>query len=125
MDKIKERLTYSLLQMLDLDVTAVLKQFLEGETSVLFLLFRTGKSFSPSEIVKELSISKGRVATLLNSLYEKEQIDIKICSDDRRSFNVSITEKGMKVLSEKMMNADRYFDKLVLKLGEEKSNTLI
>ena len=125
MEDIKKRLTYSLLQMLDLEVAAVLKQFLEGETSVLFLLFRTGKPHSPSEIVNELSISKGRVTTLLNSLYEKGLIDIKMSEDDRRSFNVSITKKGIAVLLEKIEAADKYFDKLVLRLGEEKSNTLI
>ena len=125
MENIKKRLTYSLLQMLDLEVAAVLKQFLEGETSVLFLLFRTGKPHSPSEIVSELSISKGRVTTLLNSLYDKELIDIKMSTDDRRSFNVSITKKGMEVLLEKIEVADKYFDKLVERLGVEKSNTLI
>ncbi len=125
MEDIKQRLTYSLLQILDLDVAAVLKQFLEGETSVLFLLFRTGKPHSPSEIVNELSISKGRVTTLLNSLFDKELIDIKMSEDDRRSFTVSITQKGLAVLGEKMANADRYFDKLVERLGKEKSNTLI
>lgn len=125
MENIKEKLTYSLLKILDLDVTRVLKQFLEGEISVLFLLLRTKRSLSPSEITKELDLSKGRVATLLNSLYDKEQIEIQICPNDRRSFNVSITDKGMMVLMEKMKQADLYFDKLVRELGVEKTADLV
>ena len=125
MNEIKERLTVSLLKILDLDVTKVLKLFLEGEISVLFLLFRTQKTYSPTEIAKELDLSKGRVATLLNSLYDKGHIEIEMSASDRRSFNVSLTKKGLLVLSEKMMVADGYFDKLVNELGVKKTTDLV
>ena len=121
----KKRLNEALLKILQLDITNVLKQFLEGEVGLLFLLYRKNSTLSPSEIAKNLNLSKGRVASLINSLCDKEFIDVTISTEDRRSFNVSLTNKGLEYLQEKMNYADQYFDRMLTKLGEEKSNVLI
>ena len=121
----KKKLNEALLRILQLDITNVLKQFLEGEVGLLFLLLRSQRSLSPSEIAKNLNISKGRVAALINSLCDKEYIEVTISQEDRRSFNVSLTKEGYAYLKEKINYADLYFDKMLEKLGEEKSNTLI
>ena len=125
MNESKKRLNEALLKILQLDITNVLKQFLEGEVGLLFLLLRMNRSMSPSEISKNLNLSKGRVASLINSLTKKEFIEVNISHEDRRSFDVSLTETGFNYLKEKMNYADLYFDKMLEKLGEEKSNTLI
>lgn len=120
----KEKFTNSLLDILQLDIISSLKQFLEGEVGLLFLLYRKKESLSPKEIALEQTISKGRVAALINSLLDKEFIEVYISTTDRRSFNVSLSISGEAFLVEKMKYVDEYFTKMIKKIGEEKTNTL-
>ena len=120
----KEKFTNSLLDILQLDIISSLKQFLEGEVGLLFLLYRKKKSLSPKEIALEQNISKGRVAVLINNLLDKEYIEVYISTTDRRSFDVSLSKSGEAFLMQKMNYVDKYFTKMIKKIGEEKTETL-
>lgn len=124
MNNTKTNFTNSLLNILQLDIIGTLKQFIEGEIGILFLLYRKGISLSPKQISIEQSISKGRVAVLINSLIDKEYVEVSISTKDRRSFNVSLSIKGKSFLVDKMNYADDYFTKMIIKIGDDRTNTL-
>lgn len=125
MENTKDKLIDALMEVLQLDIIPILKQFIEGEISVLFLLYKKNTPLPPTMIAKYLNISKGRVTALMNSLKKKEYIQILLSDEDRRRFNISITETGKLVLKDKIKLADEYFEMMLSKIGEEKSNNLI
>ena len=80
---------------------------------------------TPKELSKVLGITKGRVTSLLNRLNEKKYIRISISSEDRRCFNVELTEAGMHELRPKMNRAEKHLKRVFEVLKEEKMNLLI
>lgn len=125
MEEQKNKLLNALSDVLQLDAIASLRVFLEGEVSLLFLLFQENKPLPPTEIAKKLNVSKGRVTALLNSLSDKEYIDIEVSNVDRRRFDVSLNLKGLEYLNEKRAEADKYFEIMIERIGKEKTDQLI
>lgn len=125
MKNLRNELIAALSEIIQLDAVSSLKQFVEGEVSLLFLLSQMEKPIPPTEIAKTLNISKGRVTALINSLKEKEYIDISISSEDRRKFDISLTDKGEIFLRQKRNEAEKYFDTMIERIGNEKSEQLI
>lgn len=125
MEKTKNDLIQVLMEVLQLEAVSSLRMFIEGEAALLFLLYQKNRPVPPTEIAKEMNISKGRVTAMLNSLNDKEYIDIAISSEDRRKFDITLTEQGLKFLNEKRKAAENYFDIMIARLGEEKSKQLV
>lgn len=119
------KLIEALVQLLKKKALRDISIFIEGEVSLLFLLANSKTSFSPTEISNQLGISKGRVTYLINSLIEKEYVDIEISQEDRRSFNVRISDSGREFLAPKIVKAEKYFSKVFSIIGEEKTAFLV
>lgn len=114
----------SLTELMKTNAFKEVKTLIEGENALLFLLLQQ-KSMSPSDIAHDLGITRGRVTSLINSLSEKEFIDVSISSEDRRSFNIDLTPDGEKFILPKVQNAESYFDKMITSIGQEKTKFLI
>ena len=80
---------------------------------------------SPKVISANWGISKGGVRALINSLREKELIDIAISLEDRRSFNIMLTPLGLDYLKPKIQKAEAYFSVVSQLLGKEKTDVLV
>lgn len=126
MSQLSTKMIQELCQLLKIQAFKDVKIFVEGEISLLFLLYQSPeKMLSPKEITYQLGITKGRVTALINGLSEKEMIDISISSEDRRSFNISLTEQGERFLLPKIMRAEKYIETMIERIGDEKSNLLV
>ena len=75
-------------------LTDVLNNFSRGEVGVLsYLVFDKGEA-TAGELSEKLNVSTARVASVLNSLENKEYVTRKVDSLDKRKTLVVITEKG-------------------------------
>ncbi|MHB8104053.1 MAG: MarR family winged helix-turn-helix transcriptional regulator [Dehalococcoidales bacterium] len=54
----------------------------------------------PAKIGEKLLIAKAQMTHLIDKLVELDFVKREMCSDDRRTINITITEKGLKVLQE-------------------------
>lgn len=73
-------------------------EFAQGEKRAL-LEFKLAKGdISPSDLCQKLSVSKQRITSILNSLYEKKYITINIDENDRRKTNIKLTPNGKKYI---------------------------
>ncbi len=120
------QLIQALSNLMKLGAFKDLKIFVEGEVALLFLVYQSEeKMMSPKDIAANLGISKGRVTALINSLSEKELIDIAISLEDRRSFNIMLTPLGLDYLKPKIQKAEAYFSVVSQLLGKEKTDVLV
>ena len=125
MENVKEKFINSLMGVLKLDAISVLKIFIEGEVSLLFLLYQENRPLPPSQIAQCLGVSKGRVTALLNSLAEKDYIEISLSTEDRRRFDVSLTESGRLFLEEKKQKAEDCIEVMIESIGNQRTMELI
>lgn len=77
-------------------------KFAQGEKRVLLELSLANADILPSNLCQKLGVSKQRITSILNSLYEKKYITINIDENDRRKTNIKLTPNGKK-----------YIDKLI------------
>ena len=75
-------------------LTDVLNNFSRGEVGVLSYLVFDKSEASAGELSEKLNVSTARIASILNSLENKEYITRKVDSLDKRKTLVVITEKG-------------------------------
>lgn len=126
MNQNRERMKEALLSIFKLDVITSFKRFLEGELSIMLYLYSNyGDKVNPSEIAKNLNITKGRVTALLSSLIDKEYIKMSLDNNDRRKLNVSLTELGLTEINKEINSTDKYIDDILNKMGDEKTEELI
>lgn len=112
---------FSILQeIVDIQMFINIVPFIQGEDALLLQLFYH-KIISPTELSKNLNITKGRVTAIINSLSKKEFIEISVYKDDRRKIQVSLSQTGQIYLSEKLKNTEEHFIQLFKNIGEEKS----
>lgn len=126
MRELTAKLKDSLLGIYQLEAINHLKIFLEGEIGLMFLLFQAGNQGMPPTVISEkLQVTKGRVTAMINSLNEKNYIEITMFPDDRRKLLIFLTKEGIAFLSEKMIIGERYFDIMIERIGEHKTIELI
>lgn len=94
--------------------------FLEGEGAVLVYLVHQPEGVMPSVISECLGLSRARITNILNSLRQKELVELENDVKDRRRILAKLTEKGFIYVSEKALAKECIFDMLYEKLGEEK-----
>ena len=75
-------------------LTDALNNFSRGEVGVLSYLVFDKSEASAGELSEKLNVSTARIASILNSLENKEYITRKIDDFDKRKTLVVITEKG-------------------------------
>lgn len=73
-------------------------EFAQGEKRALLELKLAKGDISPSDLCQKLSVSKQRITSILNSLYEKKYITINIDENDRRKTNIKLTPNGKKYI---------------------------
>jgi DNA-binding MarR family transcriptional regulator len=70
----------------------------------------------PAKIGEKLLIAKAQMTHLIDKLVELSFVKREMCADDRRTLNISLTEKGLKTLEEQ--------DKIVLNAMNDNMSSL-
>ena len=100
-------------------------EFCQGENRILLKLsMEKDRILTPSDLSNELEISRQRVTTTLNSLKNKDFINMEMGQDDRRKIIITISKKGEKYINEKGSKLEREMEIFLEKLGEQKLKEL-
>lgn len=122
MDKelLREEIENVMLALTKSESLNLILSFLEGEGAVLVYLVHQPEGVMPSVISESLCLSRARITNILNSLRQKELVELENDAKDRRRILAKLTEKGFMYISEKALAKESVFDMLYEKLGEEK-----
>ena len=94
-------------------------EFAQGEKRAL-LEFKLAKGdISPSDLCQKLSVSKQRITSILNSLYEKKHITINIDETNRRKTNIKLTPIGKKYIDKLSSDVLKELNKTLSKISSE------
>jgi DNA-binding MarR family transcriptional regulator len=82
---------------------------------VLATLLRAGAphSLSPSELLEQMDITSGTMTTRIDKLEKKGLVKRKIKKNDKRSVNVGLTKKGLKLIEEAIVAHVKTQEKIV------------
>jgi len=82
---------------------------------VLATLLRSGPphSLSPSELLEQMRITSGTMTTRIDKLEKKGLVKRKTRKDDKRSVNVGLTKKGLKLIDEVILDHVKIQEKIV------------
>ena len=78
-----------------------------------------------SEISKNLSITPPSTTEFVKNLINKGYLEKNISQNDKRSFQINLTENGEKIVRDLKNYFNSLFYGLIERLGNEKSNLLI
>lgn len=101
-------------------LTEVLNEFNRGEIGVLSYLAFDKDKVTAGELSKQLNVTTARIASILNSLENKEYIKRKEYSLDKRKTLVLITNKGKKLANNAKREIINKIDKVVEEVGYDK-----
>jgi len=94
-----------------------LGEFLQGETLILaYLDDHREKAVHPSELSKNLGMTKPRVTAAVSALSAKGCVLSKQCENDGRMVELYLTEKGSELIREKREKIHAYFTRFVKKM---------
>jgi DNA-binding MarR family transcriptional regulator len=96
-----------------------------GAFNVLVILRGAGEPLPPSTISERLTVTRGTVTGVLDSLEKRGLVRRTPHPTDRRSLLVEITEKGLGLLDELVPQVERDDVEWVSVLNEEEKETLI
>jgi DNA-binding MarR family transcriptional regulator len=100
--------------------------FMSGETAYLYYLHTTkDKETCLSDISRMLGVTKGRITAMTASLSRKEMVSPKTDPEDRRRLILTLTDKGRAFIVTKQQRIDRFLDKYIQTVGEEKTDRVI
>ena len=97
----------------------------EGKNSLLYLLYVSENSLTPSEISKRLNISRARVTVMLNSLSNENLIEFSKVDDDKRKMYVKLTNYGVNSVCENIKKIDELLTLLSNIIGIDSLERLI
>ena len=116
----------SLQNVYHLEAFAALAELLQGESLVLTGLLSPQEGVvHPSDLSRELHLSRPRITAALSALQRKGLIAMHRSSTDRRRIQVSITEAGREIIGGRLVRMEAYFDKMLSGLGEADARDLI
>ena len=116
----------SLQNVYHLEAFAALAELLQGESLVLTgLLSHQEGVVHPSDLNRELHLSRPRITAALSALQRKGLIAMHRSPTDRRRIQVSITEAGREIIGGRLVRMEAYFDKMLSGLGEADARELI
>ena len=101
------------------------RDFTKGEMGILVYLHFIKDGVTSGELSEELSVSTGRVATVLKSLENKGMIVRNSNLTDKRRVHVFITDTGKELVHEKHLEGIARMEKVLEKLGEEDAKEFI
>lgn len=100
-----------------------------SEVFTLFSIKRIMDSKSSSvkitDISKSLGVAPPTITQLITGLKQKGYVERSINTNDRRSVQIVLTEKGWHAIDKASNVFNKYFEGVVEYLGEEKSNELV
>ncbi|MDR2698490.1 MAG: MarR family transcriptional regulator [Candidatus Methanoplasma sp.] len=102
-----------------------LPEDIRGESLILFCIANEGGRTVPGELSNMMCVSSARVATVLNSLEDKELITRRIDVSDRRKIIVEITPKGERHVNELQKKQIEMMKDILISLGEEDAEELV
>lgn len=97
-EQIAEDLFLELKSIASISIHGVLNDFSKGEVGVLSYLYFDKNDAYPHELSKILDVSSARIASILNSLENKEYIKRTTDTFDKRKSIICITNKGKKLV---------------------------
>lgn len=114
-------------QMYKMNDFSRMMDFCQGEIRILVFLDELKESGcpSPSDIAKELGITKGRVTAALRSLKSKEFVKTEVSKNDRRKQIVSLTSVGKDYISARRSEVEAFISTFVKKLGPKRTADFI
>ncbi len=125
-----EELAENLFQQLKINASEptlveTLNDFNHGEVGVLSYLAFDKDESTPGELSEKLNVSTARIASILNSLENKEYIKRKDNNLDKRKTLVVITEKGKELATEVKQEIINKIINVIKELGYERINEYI
>lgn len=99
-------------------------KFAQGEKRVLLELSLANADILPSNLCQKLGVSKQRITSILNSLYEKKHITINIDETNRRKTNIKLTPIGKKNIDKLSSDVLKELNKTLSKISSEDINKL-
>lgn len=125
-DALRHQLIESLRDIYGLEAFGALADLLQGESLALqFLWEHRGQEVYPSDLSRELHLSRSRITGALASLSRKGLVVTHHSLTDRRRVQVAITDQGAERISRKLQCMENYFDRMLEGLGEADAKTLI
>jgi DNA-binding MarR family transcriptional regulator len=87
----------------------------DASFDVLATLLRAGPphSLSPSELIEQMHITSGTMTTRIDKLEKKDLVKRKTKKHDKRSVNVALTKKGLKLINEVILEHVKTQEKIV------------
>ena len=123
---LRQQLIESLRSIYGLEAFGALADLLQGESLALtYLLEHQGREVYPSDLSRELHLSRSRITGALTSLGRKGLVSTHHSQADRRRVQVSITDQGAELIAGRLARMEPYFYKMLQGLGEPDAKTLI
>ena len=123
---LRQDLMLALRDIYQLDAFSALEDMLQGESLTLqYLALHAGEDIYPSDLSRELRLSRSRITSTLNSLRGKELVEMHHSQQDRRRVKVAITQAGLLLIGQKTALMEAYFDQMIQGLGDEDAKRLI
>lgn len=122
---LKQQLMAELVTLFQMEPMARLIERIQGEGRLLFYLQKHPKQANPSQISQNLSLSKPRVTSILNSLRKKGMVELQTDQNDRRKVNVILTEKGHIFIFEKFSHTEEILDYYIDRMGQENIDEML
>lgn len=96
-----------------------------SEMGVLNIITKTEGPHTPVKIAELLGVSKPMITTHMTSLESKGYITKKPCSQDKRVYYVSPTDKALQLVEFARKDMNQTLNCLIDGLGQDNFNTLI
>jgi DNA-binding MarR family transcriptional regulator len=124
MKTLKDKFLNQLEAISKLEMMQALTSFVSGEDALLLKLYLK-EANNPKQLSKALNVTKGRITAITNSLKKKTYLDTKKNKLDGRYLDLVLTENGIQYIEKKLSYLDKYFENLLIHIGENESNKLV
>lgn len=99
----------------------------DASFEVLATLLRAGPphSLSPGELLDQMLITSGTMTTRIDKLEKKGLVKRKTKKDDKRSVNVALTKKGLKLIQKVILEHVKTQEEIVSVFNDEEQQIFI
>lgn len=105
----------------------IIKEILADITPLHFGIMRLLKSegiLQVAEIADKMQISRPQMTRLLDKLIERNMVNREVGTEDRRTINISLTERGKRTVNKNEQQVRKAIEKALLSLSDEDINDL-
>jgi len=105
----------------ELNLTFKQHKISDASFDVMATLLRSGPphSLSPGQLLEQMLITSGTMTTRIDKLEKKGLVKRKIKKSDKRSVNVALTKKGLKLIEEVVLEHVKRQEKIVSIFSED------